>query len=394
MLIFGIVLFIIGAFALASGLLVGSSFFAGIFGSVLTESDIFPFIMVIAGVILACVGIFMVLYKLKPEKTKKYLTSKQFTLICLLAVIIIFFELTSPGNSYLKPGNIRNILNSMVLYTLFAIGEGMLIIFGQIDLSPGYIGTTAGVMVAGLLWMTGIPWFIVIILSLLLGIVFGLLNAFLINELGFQGFIATLATGQFIARGFAYVVVSGKTVNINNDAILWIGTGKLFNFIPFTVIISLAAILIYGIILAKTKFGRSIYLCGGNWQAARLAGLNPKKLSYILFANCGMLGALAGILYAGRMKVANLTGTSAYAFPAITAAILGGISFGGGSGGMFGCFLGLLIINGFNNGLTILGVTPYWQSVASGILLLIALTFDYFTTKNAKKITRVKAVKI
>ena len=282
----------------------------------------------------------------------------------------------------------------MVLYTLFAVAEGMLIIFGEIDLSPGYIGTAAGVMLAALLSFTGIPWFIVIIMCLLLGVVFGLLNALLINELGFQGFIATLATGSFIARGVAYIMVSGKTVNIKDAAIVWIGTGKILNFIPFTVIISLVAILIYGIILAKTKFGRSIYLCGGNKQAARLAGLNPRKLSYLLFANSGMLGALAGILYAGRLKVGNLTGTNTYAFPAITAAILGGISFGGGSGGMLGCFLGLLIINGFNNGLTVLGVTPYWQNVASGLLLLLALLFDYFTNKNAKKVRMPKAVKV
>jgi ribose/xylose/arabinose/galactoside ABC-type transport system permease subunit len=183
-------------------------------------------------------------------------------------------------------------------------------------------------------------------------------------------------------------MVGGKTVNIKDPAIVWIGTGKIADFLPVTIIIALVAILIYGIVLAKTKFGRSIYLCGGNRQAARLAGLNPRRLSYLLFANSGMLGALAGILYAGRLKVGNLTGTNTYAFPAITAAILGGISFGGGSGGMLGCFIGLLIINGFNNGLTVLGVTPYWQSVASGLLLLLALTFDYISTKNAKKIKK------
>ena len=329
----------------------------------------------------------------KTNRARKFITSKIFTLLVLLAVIVIFFWALSPKHSFLSLNNIKNILNAMVLYTLFAIAEGMLIIFGEIDLSPGYIGTAAGVMLAALLAFTGIPWFIVVILCLLLGIVFGLFNALLINELGFQGFIATLATGSFIARGVAYIMVSGKTVNIKDPAIVWIGTGKIGDFVPFTIIISLVAILIYGIILAKTKFGRSIYLCGGNRQAARLAGLNPKRLSYILFANSGMLGALAGILYAGRLKVGNLTGTSTYAFPAITAAILGGISFGGGSGGMLGCFLGLLIINGFNNGLTVLGVTPYWQNVASGLLLLLALTFDYFSNKNAKKIRMPKAVK-
>ncbi|SHI04565.1 ribose transport system permease protein [Sporobacter termitidis DSM 10068] len=322
------------------------------------------------------------------SKASKFLKSKLFTLLILLAVIVIFFWAFSPNHSFLKPSNIKNILNSMVLYTLFAVAEGMLIIFGEIDLSPGYVGTAAGVLMAALLAGTGIPWFIVLILCLLLGIAFGIANALLINELGFQGFIATLATGSFIARGLAYIMVGGKTINIKDEAIVWIGTGKIGDFIPFTIIISLVAILIYGIILAKTKFGRSIYLCGGNKQAARLAGLNPRKLSYILFANSGALGALAGILYAGRLKVGNLNGTNTYAFPAITAAILGGISFGGGSGGMLGCFLGLVIMNGFNNGLTVLGVTPYWQNVASGVLLLFALTLDYIGTRNATKVKK------
>jgi ribose/xylose/arabinose/galactoside ABC-type transport system permease subunit len=329
----------------------------------------------------------------KTNQVRKFLTSKIFTLLVLLAVIVVFFWALSPKHSFTSLNNIKNILNAMVLYTLFAIAEGMLIIFGEIDLSPGYIGTASGVLLAALLAFTGLPWFVAIILCLMLGIAFGLLNALLINELGFQGFIATLATGSFVARGVAYIMVSGKTVNIKDPVIVWIGTGKILDFVPFTIIISLVFILVYGIILAKTKFGRGIYLCGGNRQAARLSGLNPRRLSYILFANSGMLGALAGILYAGRLKVGNLTGTNTYAFPAITAAILGGISFGGGSGGMLGCFLGLLIINGFNNGLTVLGVTPYWQNVASGLLLLLALTFDYITNRNAKKVRVPKTVK-
>jgi ribose/xylose/arabinose/galactoside ABC-type transport system permease subunit len=286
-------------------------------------------------------------------KAAKFLKSKLFTLIALLAVIVIFFTLASKNGSFLSINNIKNILNAMVLYTLFAVAEGMLIVFGELDLSPGYVGTAAGVMLAALLAFTSIPWYVAMILCLLLGVAFGLLNALLVNEFGFQAFIATLATGQFIARGVAYIMVSGKTVNIKDPVIVWIGTGKIGNFLPFTIIIALLVILIYGIVLAKTQFGRGVYLCGGNRNAARLAGLNPRRLSYILFANSGALGALAGMLYAGRLKVGNLTGTNNYAFSAITAAILGGISFGGGSGGMLGCFLGLVIINGFSNGLTV-----------------------------------------
>jgi ribose transport system permease protein len=324
------------------------------------------------------------------SKARKFFRSKTFTLIILLAVIIIFFTAVSKG-SFLTIVNFKGILNAMVLYTLLAIAEACLIISGHIDLSPGYVGTTAGVLLANLLANTGTPWFLAILIALALGIAFGLFNAFLINELGFQGFIATLATGSFIAKGLTFIIASGKSVAIKDPVVLYIGTGKIGDFIPVSIIIALLAILLYGIMLAKTKFGRTIYLCGGNVHAAKLSGLNPRRLSYILFANSGMLGALAGCILAGRLKSGNTTGTNNYAFTAITAAILGGISFGGGAGGMLGCFLGLLIMNGFNNGLTVLGINPYWQTVASGLLLLLALTFDYFTAQRAKRVGVVKA---
>ncbi len=330
---------------------------------------------------------------MEKSKIRKFLTSKIFTLIILFAVIVLFFTFASKNFSYLKPSNIRNILNSMVLYILFAVAEGLLIISGELDFSPGYVGAVAGVILAGLLLNTGLPWFFVALACLIFGAVFGLINAVLVNELGFQSFIATLATGSFIAKGLAFIIADGKTIGIDDPTIVWFGTGKIFGEVPVTITISLLAIIIYGIILAKTKFGRSIYLCGGNRNAARLAGLNPKKISYILFANSGALGALAGILYAGRLKVGDLTGTSSYALPAITAAILGGISFGGGSGGMLGCFFGLLIINGFNNGLTVTGVSPYWQQVASGLLLLLALTLDYISNRNAKRVKKPRVLR-
>ena len=314
---------------------------------------------------------------------KKFLKTKTFTLLAILILIIAFFWFFSPNHSYLGLKNITNILNSMVLYIMFAVAVSMPIIFGEFDLSPGYIGTAAGATMATLFFETSIPWFVIVMICLLLGIAFGLINAALINEFRIQSFIVTLAVGSLIARGFSYIVPSGRPLYFEDPVMIWVGTYRIGGLIPVTVIISVLVIVIYGIILAKSKFGRSLYLCGGGRQAARLAGLKPKKISYIIFANSGMLGALGGILFVARTKTGDLIGTNNYSFPAVTACIFGGISFGGGSGSMVGCFLGLLIINGFNNGLTIMRVTSYWQDVASGILLLIALTIDYLSARRA-----------
>lgn len=312
------------------------------------------------------------------QKFKKVLRSNA-PLLILLLLIVAFFWTFSKNHSYLSLTNIGFILNSIVVYTPLAVGGGLVIIFGEIDLSPGYIGTAAGALMAVLLANTNLPWFVVIILCLAAGAVFGLINAFLINEWKFQSFIATLATGTFLAAGFAYIVTNGKTIEIKNDALVWLGKTKIAGFLNVTVIISLLVIIIYGIILSKTKFGRSIYLCGESKKAACLTGLSPKAMSYILFANSGMLGALAGMLYDARQRAGNLSATNHYVFPSVTAAILGGLSLGGGKGDMFGCFLGLLIVSCFNNGLSIVDVTPFWQNVASGMLLLIALTVSYVT---------------
>lgn len=323
------------------------------------------------------------------SKLKSFITSKLFALLVLLVCIIVFFTLTSENNNFINPINIRNILNAMVLYTLLAIAEAMLIISGEIDLSPGYIGTTSGVLFALLSGKLGFPWYAALTVCLTMGILFGLFNALLINKFKFQSFIATLATGPFLAKGFTYILADGGVVElkgtIENNFIIFLGQYRIGKVVPVAIILALLAITVYGIILAKTKFGRSIYLVGGNKLAAKLAGIEPKKISYILFANSGFLGALAGIIYVGRLKAGNVVGTNNYTFEAITAAIIGGVSFTGGSGTMLGCFMGLLIINGFSNGLSILGVSPYWQSVASGLLLLVALVADYISVRSRNR---------
>ncbi len=216
---------------------------------------------------------------------KKFLRSKTFTLVVILLLIVLFFWLVSPNHSYLSIRNVTSILNSMVLYILFAVGVSMPILLGEFDLSPGYVGTAAGALMAKLLTEVGVPWYIVIAACLLLGIAFGIFNAVLINKFRIQSFIATLAVGSFVARGVSLIVSGGRPINIEDPVVVWLGTYKIGDIVPVTVVMSLAVVLIYGIILAKTKFGRSIYLCGGGRQAARLAGLNPEKLSYILFEN-------------------------------------------------------------------------------------------------------------
>lgn len=305
-----------------------------------------------------------------------------FTLLLLLIVLFAFLTIYT-GGRFIKAQNILNILNMMVVVSLLTIGAGCLIISGKLDLSTGAVGTMSGVLLAALL-QNGIHWALALVIALSFGAVTGVINATLVNELRFQPFIATLAMAS-VTRGFTYVICGSTSIPVKNPVIIYLGSGRLGNFLPISVLIALLGLVVYGLMLNKTKFGRSIYMVGGNPTAAMLSGINPKKISYILFINSGVLGSLSGCLFAGNLKSATVTALINSQFSGVTAAILGGISFGGGSGGMGGAFIGLMILNGFTNGMTVMGVGPYWQMVASGVLLLFALTIDYLNMRSAAK---------
>ncbi|MDR2356963.1 MAG: ABC transporter permease [Oscillospiraceae bacterium] len=311
---------------------------------------------------------------------RKFIRSKTFTLIILVIIIWAFFTIVS-GGAFIKLINIRNILNSMVVTSFLTVGAVFLMICGYIDLSTSMIGSMSGVVVAIFLTNLGLPWVLAVLLALAMSGVIGLFNAFLINGFHFQPFIATMAISS-VVQGLTMVTCGVTAIPITEPLMVKIGTARIADAVPYTIIASLAVISIYGFILSKTNFGKNIYMIGGNPRAARLSGLNPSRTSYILFLNNALLGGFGGILLSFRLKAGVVGSVANSQFAGMTGAILGGVSFGGGSGGMGGAFVGMLLLNGFNNGLTVMGVPPYWQTFASGALLLIALSFDYLAMKK------------
>jgi ribose/xylose/arabinose/galactoside ABC-type transport system permease subunit len=327
----------------------------------------------------------------KETSIERFIRSKIFTLVVMLAVLVVVFTVATEG-TFLKFANIKMILNVIVIVVFLAIGEGFLIIYGNIDLSVGAIGTLAGCIMGVVMTNWGLPWYLGFLGAFIIGTLCGFLNAAMVNKLNFQPFIATLAM-KSIAGSLAYVVTKGIRIPLEDNVLEFIGTKKVFgDILPVNVLIALVFILVYGIILSRTRFGRQIYLCGGNMKAAKLTGINPKRVSYILFMNAGFLAALAGIIYSARLENATPTGISNQQFAGITAAIMGGISFGGGSGGMLGCFLGLLVLNTFNNGMTCIGVNTYIQTIFSGLLLVVALMLDYVSQHSqSKRLVKISA---
>ncbi|QUI24492.1 ABC transporter permease [Vallitalea pronyensis] len=310
------------------------------------------------------------------KKLKESIPSDRIGLMIALVIIVGVFSYFN--RYYFSATNFINILVAASLIGLVAIGETYLVIAGLVDLSAGSVAAFASVLSAVLL-INGVPFILTIILVMIAGMIVGVFNGFFVNQLQLEPFIATLAS-MSIMRGIAYIICGGKPKFIVNETFIKMGNYRLLG-IPIPVYILIIGFIIFGIILAKTRFGRSIYVIGGNKTAARLAGLNPKRITIILYMISGALAALGGSLLAARMSSGQPSASVGLEFDAITAAVLGGTAFSGGVGTIFGTVLGVLILQGFNTGLIMLSVPVFWQYVARGMLLLIALAFDYYRKK-------------
>ncbi|CAA7601391.1 Branched-chain amino acid transport system / permease component [Acididesulfobacillus acetoxydans] len=299
-------------------------------------------------------------------------------LIALLVMIIVFSVLTQ--NKFLSASNIIDIFIASSMVGLVTIGETYLLIALQVDLSAGSVAGFSGVLVT-LLLSWGLSMWVSIPVVIVVGGIIGFLNSLMVNKLKLEPFIATLAS-MSVFRGLAYIICGGKSVFVMNNTFLTMGVGRIFG-IPIPVIIFLVMFLIFGIVLARTRFGRSVYMIGGNATAARLAGINAQTVKAKLYIMTAAFAALGGIILAARMSSGQPDASVGLEFDAVTAAVLGGVAFSGGIGTLGGALIGLIIMQGFNNGLMILNVQSFWQTVAKGLLLVAALSFDY--VRNLKR---------
>ena len=322
------------------------------------------------------------------KKIRNALGTKMFTLVILFFAVCIVFSIWAAlmGERFLAKSTFVTIGDLLVLTSFLAVGAGFLMVSGSLDLSASAIGAFSSVMMASCLKYWGLPTGVAMLLAIACGVVFGILNAVLVYEFNFAPFIGTLAMAGVVRGVMQFISVNPQTgnpmnVNFGNSITRWIGNGRVFG-IPVMLIFAVIVFIIYGLILAKTKFGMSVYLIGGNKQAAALAGINPRKLTYILFANSAFLASIAGVIHMGRQSQGDLTAMTNNQFTGVTAAILGGVSFGGGSGNMAGVFVGLMVLNTFSLGTIIVRFSYYWSLVLQGLLLLLALTLDYYNVKR------------
>lgn len=323
---------------------------------------------------------------------KRAVRSQAFTLVILLAILIFIFSILALVNDakFFTANTFIGILQDLAVPAFLAIGAACLIVSGAIDLSQASVGAMSGIIVAISISWWGLPWYVGVIIALGVSGAIGVINAVLVNELRLVPFIATMAMTAIVKALMLLLStdsngVMQSSINFRDSTLTSIGNFSVAKFIPATVLLVIVAFIVYGLILKKTKMGRSIYMIGGNPMASRLSGINAKKISYFLFVNCSMLGGLSGVIYTARSKQGSLQALGGDQFTGLTAAILGGISFAGGSGGMGGAFVGLLLLKTFYKGMMIGGSSTYLTSVLSGALLIVALTLDVWSQRRQNK---------
>jgi ribose transport system permease protein len=288
------------------------------------------------------------------------------------------------SDAFLTPNNIMNVLRQASTNANLAIGLTLALIINGIDLSVGSVLALSGTVTCGLIANNGVPIPIAIAIGLLLGTGLGFTNGKIISKTGMPPFIVTLAMMQ-IARGAAFVYTNGMPIRVMNEPFNLLGNGYM-GTVPLPIIYTTVLMASFGYVLAKTKLGRHIYAVGGNSEAAKYSGVSIARVQMFVYTLSGFLAAFSGIVLCARMYSGQPTVGNGYELDAIAASVLGGTSFTGGVGKIGGTLIGVLVISVLNNGLNLMNVNSFWQLIAKGIVILVAVYFDMMKKKAKPKI--------
>ena len=271
--------------------------------------------------------------------------------------------------------------------SLVAIGMTYAIVSGGIDLSVGSIMALAGCTSALLMANYGFNWLLASLIGIAVGLLCGSIVGYFIAYWNLQPFIMSLVM-MSAARGMALVLTNGVPVAGFPPVFAFLGTGWVWG-IPFPVILAIVFYLIFGFTLKRLRLGVHIYAVGGNAEAAHFSGVNVKKVRIVVYALSGFLAAVAGIIMTSRLNSGQPILGEMMELDAIAAVVIGGTAMTGGQGGLFGTIIGVLIIIFLHNGLNILGVSAFWQKVAIGLVILVAVLVDQLRQRM-----RARAVKV
>lgn len=318
---------------------------------------------------------------MKKKKLLNYKTLNRTMLIVLLVIEVVVFSSLTPY--FLKLANILSIGREIATLGIVAIGQTMCILLGGFDLAAGGIAAFSGMIIGYCASenFLGLPYLASLAIAILISLLVGLINGFLIAKVKINPFIATMSM-NFILGG-AVILVSKNPIIVNKESFKFLGATTLGSIkFPLPIIILILFYIIFSFILKYTVFGRNIYSTGGNIEAARIAGLNVEKVMILTYTISAGLSGFAGIILSSRLATSNPNVGSSYAMESIAAAVLGGTALTGGEGNIWGAFLGVLVTGILSNGLVMIGVSQAWRDIATGVVLIFAITIQLFSKKS------------
>jgi ribose transport system permease protein len=303
---------------------------------------------------------------------RKLLQNRAVALVAILVLYNIAFVILK-GGSFFNVDNYVSILLNMSIQTLIVIGMAMLLISGNLDLSLGANMAFAGILCGFLIKFSHLGILGAFVVTLIVSVCMGAFNGYLVAFIGVNPVIATLATG-FVYQGIA-VWIAGPGYTDFPQAFQFYGQAKLLG-IQLPVWYMIVLMLVAQFLMANSRLFRNFYFVGGNKRAAFMSGINTRRSIFTVFIFAAILANVAGFVTASRFN-ASLTGIgTGVELKAITAAVIGGVSFTGGTGTIIGAFLGALLLSFVDNGLIQLGVAPSWQNVVVGVILILSIVVD------------------
>jgi ribose transport system permease protein len=319
-----------------------------------------------------------------PAWTRLLTGSSTFIGLILVGLIVVFSILSY--TNFVSASNARNVATDAAVLLVVAVGMTFVIVTSGIDLSVGSVLVFSGVVAARAMnGVGGNSWgtiLVGLVVALGCGLGWGVINGFLISKAKVPPLIVTLGTFG-MALGFALLITGGVDErSVPFKLVDTIGTGRLGNQVPYLVIIAFAVALVFAVLLHATRFGRYTYAIGSNEEAARRAGIRVDRHLIKVYALMGTLAGLAGFLSLARFSTTTIGGHSTDNLQAIAAVVIGGTSLFGGIGTLLGTVFGVFIPAVLQNGFVIVGVQPFWQQVAVGAVLIVAVYLDQLRRRS------------
>lgn len=322
------------------------------------------------------------------DKLKKVFANQQ--AVVVLALIVICAVFATITSRFMQPTTFTNIAKSAYYVAFMAIGVTFVICTGGIDLSIGTVAICS-VLISGTMMEAGLPMYLVIIVTLVVGSLFGLINGILVSRFGLPAFIATLGT-MMISRGLGSIVSRTKTISFpqGDSSGAWFREffmitkegGILPKNFPTGFVLLVICAVIMSIILKRTKVGRYILSIGSNKEATRLSGINVAKYECLAYVFAGFFTALAGLAYVAVFTTAQPNTGNGFELDAIAGVVIGGTSLAGGSGSIFGTIIGVLIMTVLKIGFPYIGVQSHYQLFITGFILIFAVYMDILNRKR------------